>query len=91
LSLCDIYIGNDSGFSHLAGLLGRRAVVLFGPTDPLVWKPLGPRVETLTTIDRGELTGLTVEAVLARSEALLSIAMSSAPRTFPISSPLEIC
>lgn len=35
------YLGNDSGISHLAGALGRVGVVLFGPTRPERWRPLG--------------------------------------------------
>jgi hypothetical protein len=43
-----LFIGNDSGFTHLAGYLGVNTVALFGPTDPRVWKPLGPRVKVLS-------------------------------------------
>ena len=39
------YIGNDSGVSHLAAFLGLPSVVIFGPADPVRWKPLGPRVQ----------------------------------------------
>ncbi len=39
LSLCDIYLGNDSGISHLASLFCRYVVAIFGPTDPSLWKP----------------------------------------------------
>jgi hypothetical protein len=35
------YLGNDSGVSHLAGALDRTGVVLFGPTRPERWRPLG--------------------------------------------------
>ena len=35
------FVGNDSGISHLAGALERRGVVLFGPTRPQRWRPLG--------------------------------------------------
>ena len=35
---------NDSGPAHLAGLLGAPTTVFFGPTDPDVWRPWGPRV-----------------------------------------------
>jgi hypothetical protein len=35
------WVGNDSGVSHLAGALGRRGVVLFGPTRPARWRPRG--------------------------------------------------
>ncbi|MCH7705318.1 MAG: hypothetical protein IIB61_09405 [Planctomycetes bacterium] len=40
----DAYIGNDAGMTHVAALCGIRTVVLFGPTDPRVWRPLGRRV-----------------------------------------------
>ena len=41
------YIGNDSGVSHLAGYLGLPSVVLFGPSNPERWRPLGGRVAVL--------------------------------------------
>jgi len=41
LSRADLYVGNDSGVSHLAGAVGARGVVLFGPTRPRQWRPLG--------------------------------------------------
>jgi ADP-heptose:LPS heptosyltransferase len=47
LAMSDLYIGNDSGVSHLAGLLGVRSIVLFGPTDPALWRPLGGKVTVL--------------------------------------------
>jgi heptosyltransferase III len=60
LSRADLYIGNDSGPSHLAGILGLRAIVLFGPTNPAVWHPLGPRV---TVLRKANLTDLNVDDV----------------------------
>jgi len=39
------YIGNDSGVSHLAAYMGLPSVVIFGPADPVRWRPVGPRVE----------------------------------------------
>ncbi len=47
LAACRAYLGNDSGVSHLAGLSGAPSVVLFGPTSPTLWRPLGPRVHVL--------------------------------------------
>lgn len=38
------YLGNDSGVSHLAGLVGAPTTALFGPTDPQIWAPLGQDV-----------------------------------------------
>lgn len=43
----EAYVGNDSGPTHLAGLLGLKVLALFGPTHPAVWGPLGPRVQCL--------------------------------------------
>jgi ADP-heptose:LPS heptosyltransferase len=37
-------IGNDSGVSHLAAWIGRPTVAIFGPTDPVRWRPIGPAV-----------------------------------------------
>lgn len=47
LSRADLYLGNDSGVSHLAGAVGARGVVLFGPTDPQNWRPLGGSLSVL--------------------------------------------
>lgn len=41
LSACALYVGNDSGATHLAGMLGVPTIALFGPTDPALWAPLG--------------------------------------------------
>ncbi len=38
------YLGHDSGPTHLAAIIGLPTLALFGPTDPAVWAPLGPRV-----------------------------------------------
>ena len=47
LALSDAYIGNDSGVSHLAGAVGARGAVLFGPTDPARWRALSARLVAL--------------------------------------------
>lgn len=36
-----VWVGNDSGTTHLAAAAGARVVALFGPTDPAVWGPPG--------------------------------------------------
>ncbi len=43
LSLCALYIGSDSGVSHLAAAVGVPTITVFGPTDPNVWAPRGRR------------------------------------------------
>jgi heptosyltransferase-3 len=69
LSYCCLYIGNDSGFSHLAGMLACTTIVLFGPTDPVVWKPLGPAVEVVSTCAIGPVTQITAGDVIAKIES----------------------
>jgi heptosyltransferase-3 len=49
LSRCRLYLGNDSGLTHLAAAVtGPDVLALFGPSDPQVWAPLGPQVQTMT-------------------------------------------
>ena len=43
LSHASLFVGNDSGVSHLAAALGVLTLALFGPTDPAVWAPRGDR------------------------------------------------
>lgn len=41
---CRLFIGNDSGISHMAASLGLPTIAIFGPTDPMVWSPKGEKV-----------------------------------------------
>jgi ADP-heptose:LPS heptosyltransferase len=41
---CRLFIGNDSGISHLASALGIPTIAIFGPTDPRVWSPRGEKI-----------------------------------------------
>ncbi|MEW6107671.1 MAG: glycosyltransferase family 9 protein [Nitrospirota bacterium] len=43
LNLCGIYLGNDSGFTHLASLFAENTIAVFGPTDPVLWSPVNKR------------------------------------------------
>lgn len=43
----DLFLGNDSGVTHLAAAVGAPVVSVFGATDPDVWRPRGPRVRVL--------------------------------------------
>jgi ADP-heptose:LPS heptosyltransferase len=66
---CRLYLGNDSGVSHLAGVVGAPTLALFGPTDPTRWRPLGPRVRV---VKKDSLNELSIAEVLAAAEALLA-------------------
>ncbi|MGH7739344.1 MAG: glycosyltransferase family 9 protein [bacterium] len=53
LGRCDVFIGNDSGLTHLASGRGAKVVVLFGSTTPaLGFAPWGPH----TVVERAELS-----------------------------------
>jgi heptosyltransferase-3 len=44
LAKARLYIGNDSGITHLAAAVGTPVLALFGPTNPEIWAPRGPHV-----------------------------------------------
>src|SRR5205814_6933881 len=44
LARARLYLGNDSGITHLAAAVGTPVLALFGPTDTEVWAPRGPNV-----------------------------------------------
>ena len=47
LARCRLFVGHDSGVSHLAAASGVPGILLFGPTDPLRWAPPDPAVRVL--------------------------------------------
>ena len=66
------FIGNDSGITHLAAGLGVRTFALFGPTNPSMYRPIGPAVtifkgnpKTFAGRSSVSLQRRLVEAVLA--------------------------
>ena len=63
LARCRLFLGHDSGVSHLAAAVGTPCVLLFGPTDPAMWAPPGRHVRVLR---RGaSLAAISVDDVLA--------------------------
>ena len=48
LASARIYIGNDSGITHLAAAVGTPVVAIFGPTDPALWAPRGDHVRIVS-------------------------------------------
>lgn len=53
---CRRYLGNDSGITHLAALLGIYTVALFGSSNPNIWHPVGRYVEIIRTPDLAHLS-----------------------------------
>ena len=44
LARARLYVGNDSGITHLAAAVGTPVLALFGASDPQVWAPRGENV-----------------------------------------------
>jgi heptosyltransferase III len=65
LSQATLFIGHDSGVTHVAAATGIPTVALFGPTDPMIWAPNGDHVIVITSPDR-TMAGLSPETVLGR-------------------------
>jgi heptosyltransferase-2 len=61
------FIGNDSGVSHLAAAAGARGLVIFGPTDPKRWCPLGE----VKIIQKQPMENLSVDQVWVATAELL--------------------
>jgi ADP-heptose:LPS heptosyltransferase len=49
VSHVQLFVGNDAGPTHLAALMGVPTVAIFGPSDPVRWSPIGPRVALVRT------------------------------------------
>ncbi len=67
LRRCRVYVGNDSGMTHLAAYLGCPTIALFGPTDPRVWGPIGRRARVIW---KAKLEDISVDEVLLALRAL---------------------
>lgn len=63
-----LYVGNDSGITHLAAAAGCPTLALFGPTEPAIWAPRGPNISVLRA---NPLSELNVEQVLEAANRLL--------------------
>jgi heptosyltransferase-2 len=58
-----LFLGHDSGISHLAAACGAPCVLLFGPTAPAIWAPPGEHVRVIAA--GPDLAALPLERVLA--------------------------
>ena len=47
LQNCALFVGHDSGISHLAAAVKTPCLLLFGPTDPAIWAPANRQVRVL--------------------------------------------
>jgi heptosyltransferase-2 len=70
LARCRLFLGHDSGISHLAAAVETPCVLLFGPTDPTVWAPANARVH-IVPAPESDLARLSIETVQQSVTALL--------------------
>jgi len=70
-----IFVGHDSGISHLAAAAGANCILLFGPTDPNVWAPRNENVRVLQA-QSGSLNDLDIAEVRAAVTTALRPARS---------------
>lgn len=69
LAGCHGFVGHDSGITHLAAALGLPGVVLWGATNPALWRPRSDRMLVLRSPDG--LAGLDVASVADAVHALI--------------------
>jgi ADP-heptose:LPS heptosyltransferase len=90
LKSASLYIGNDSGISHMAAALRVPSLLIFGPTDPGVWGPRQPWSRTVSATvecapcddetrrkckDRKCLLDISIEDVYAKAVELIRESM----------------
>ncbi|NHN83795.1 glycosyltransferase family 9 protein [Acetobacter musti] len=76
LSLCTLFVGNDSGLMHLAAAAGTLTLGLFGPSKASEYAPGGRHAEWIAAPGpEGEapIAGLRTEAVADRILGMLSV------------------
>ncbi len=75
LARTDVYLGNDSGITHLAAAVGARGVAVFVATDPTRWGPLTATLVALPGRPHPAASAPSPDRVLAelaRAESLTS-------------------
>jgi heptosyltransferase-2 len=65
-----LFIGHDSGISHIAAAAGAQCLLLFGWTDPAIWAPTNRNV-TVLRAPEGKMRLLEVETVAAALRAAI--------------------
>ncbi len=93
LAACDAAVGNDSGLTHLAAVVGCPTVALFGPTDPARTTPVGSAVVLRAPVpdevdEPRRLDRLPPAEVVGAVEALLRYARGSAAASAGGDSPV---
>ena len=67
IACAHLYIGNDSGITHLGAGLGAATLAIFGPTDPVLYGPIGPRV-TIFNAEADSFSGPSTKSIQRLAE-----------------------
>ena len=70
LQRAGLFLGHDSGISHIAAAAGTPCLLLFGPTDPEIWAPPDRAVRVLRA-PGDDLSRLTASSVAGALRELL--------------------
>jgi heptosyltransferase-3 len=54
LKAASLYLGHDSGITHVAALLGISTIAIFMNSNPAQWAPLGPDVTVISNFESPE-------------------------------------
>jgi heptosyltransferase III len=76
LQNCALFVGHDSGISHLAAAVETPCLLLFGPTDPAIWAPANLQVRVLRAPSL-TMAGIEVSRVIEAAYELMRIGMST--------------
>lgn len=73
MSRARLFIGNDSGVTHLAAAMGVPVISLFGPSNDVQWRPIGPSVKVLRAPQPNQHSLEALEESLVLSEILAEL------------------
>ena len=79
LQNCALFIGHDSGISHLAAAVNTPCLLLFGPTDSAIWAPANPQVRVLRSPSL-TMAGIEVSEVIDALGKLTNLCASASER-----------
>jgi heptosyltransferase III len=68
ISGASLFLGNDSGPAHMAAAFGVPVVVLFGPSDPVIWAPW--RTQSEVMVSGGPIQTISPQQVILALEKL---------------------
>ena len=72
LKAASLYLGHDSGITHLAALLGISTIAIFINSNPVQWAPLGPDVTVISNFESPEQIYGRIEETAIRVTEILS-------------------